>query len=92
MSTLWSAVAAGVILFMGALLIILNQPTWVTNINESIALASTVLGFALAVFGAVKSGFAIAGLNGLTTADIVPSGGAAAAGAALLFAARFIGG
>jgi len=90
-STLQSAVALGVILFLGGLLLVLNQPGWVTNINDSIAIATTVLGFALAVFGAVKSGFAIGGINGLTNADIVPAGGAAAAGAALMFAARFIG-
>jgi hypothetical protein len=90
MNTFFTAIAAGVIMFLVALLILLTQPTWVDHINNSIALATTVLGFALAIFGAVKSGFAVMG-DSNSVAQAVPAGAATAAGALLLVASRFTG-
>jgi hypothetical protein len=82
------ALSLGLILFLASLLVVLNEPPWVGHITDSITLATTVLGFTLAVFGAVKSGFALTGSFGVAASEAVPSGAAAAAGALILIAAR----
>lgn len=92
MTAMSRALAIGLILFLACLLIILEQPTWTTNIDTTITLATTILGFALAVFGAVKSGFALTESFGVAATEAVPSGAAAAAGALLLIASRVLGG
>lgn len=92
MTAMSRALAFGLILFLACLLIVLQQPTWATNIDTTITLATTILGFALAVFGAVKSGFALTESFGVTAAEAVPSGAAAAAGGLLLIASRILGG
>jgi len=80
------------ILFLVSLLVVLNEPPWVANIDQTITLSTTILGFALAVFGAVKSGFAVTESFGVAKEEAVPSGAAAAAGALLLIASRFLAG
>jgi hypothetical protein len=92
MSVLWAAIATGVILFLGGLLVVLNAPGWIANINDTIALATAVVGFALTVFGAVKTMLGVVGVAGVVAAEVIPAGGAAAAGALLLVASQFIGG
>jgi hypothetical protein len=72
--------------------LVANQPTLVQDISAAITLSTTFLGFVLAVFGAVKSGLAVTESFGLTAADAVPSGVAAAVGGLLLIASRFIAG
>jgi hypothetical protein len=86
-----AAAAIGLILFLVCLLVVLQAPGWVADIDATITLATSVLGFALAVFGAVKSGFAVTSSFGATTLDVVPSGATAVAGAALLIASQILG-
>jgi hypothetical protein len=43
------------------------------------------------VFGAVKTGFAVTGIDGVAASETIPSGAAAVAGAVLLIASQFVG-
>jgi hypothetical protein len=88
----WAGAATAAILFLGALLIVLNQSPWVANINDSIALASTVFGFLLTVVGGVRTLAGVTGSFGVAATEVIPSGAAAIAGAVVLLASRFIGG
>jgi hypothetical protein len=91
-NALAKAISVGLILFLSSLLIVLNQATWVDHINAAITLSTTILGFALAVFGAVKTGFAVTESFGVSASQAIPAGAAASAGALVLIAGRFLAG
>ena len=66
-------------------------PASAEQLDKAIKLASTVLGFAMTVFGAVKSVLGVSRVFGATTDEVVPAGVTAGIGILLVIASR-IGG
>jgi hypothetical protein len=81
---IWISVLVGIALLAVAAL---AQPTFGEPLEKTIKLASAVLGFAMAIFAAVKSILGITQAFGLATReDVVPAGVTAGAGALLVLA------
>ena len=80
---IWTSVLVGVPLIA---LAALAQPTPAEQIEKAIKLASAVLGFAMAVFAAVKSILGVTELLRATRDDLVVAGVTAGAGALLVLA------
>jgi len=66
-------------------------PASAEQLDKAIKLASTVLGFAMTVFGALKSVLGVSRVFGATTDEVVPAGVTAGIGTLLVIASR-IGG
>jgi len=66
-------------------------PASAEQLDKAIKLASTVLGFAMTVFGAVKSVLGVSRVFGATTDEVVPAGVTAGIETLLVIASR-IGG
>ena len=66
-------------------------PASAEQLDKAIKLASTVLGFAMTVFGAVKSILGVSKVFGAATDEVVPAGVTAVIGTLLVSASR-IGG
>jgi len=66
-------------------------PASAEQLDKAIKLASTVLGFAMTVFGAVKSVLGVSRVFGATTDEVVPAGVTAGIGTLLVIASTLGG-
>jgi hypothetical protein len=78
-----AAVAVGLVWQMEQL-----SPGSADQLDKAIKLASTVLGFAMTVFGAVKSILGVSKVFGATTEEVLPAGVTVAIGILLVLASR----
>ena len=65
------------------------SPSAAEQLEKAMKLASVILGFAMTVFGAVKSVLGLTKAIGATTDEVVPAGVTAGIGVFLLIASRF---